>query len=184
MRPGVLLDRDGVLNRVVVREGRGVSPRCFAEFELLPGVGAAVESLREAGLPVVVITNQPDIARGLLERAELERMHEHLRAHVPLDRIYTCIHDDAERCGCRKPRPGLLLRAAAEFHLDLEHTWMVGDSWKDVEAARAAGCRMIFITGAHADAGTSAPERVATSLPEAVKNILRELRTQARSAGI
>ena len=128
MRPGVLLDRDGVLNRVVRRAGRGVSPRSFAEFELLPGVARAVASLREAGLPVLVVTNQPDVARGLLEPAELERMHEHLRRHVQPDEIYACLHDDAERCACRKPRPGLLLRAAIDFRLDLSHTWMVGDS--------------------------------------------------------
>jgi len=172
MRPGVLLDRDGVLSRVVLREGRGVSPRSFAEFELLPGVRVAVQSLRAAGLPVVVVTNQPDIARGLLAPDELERMHAHLRKHVPLERIYTCTHDDADRCACRKPRPGLLLRAAAEFQLDLERSWMVGDSWKDVEAARAAGCRMIFVAGAHAESGTSRPERVAVSLPDAVEMIL------------
>lgn len=182
MRPGVLLDRDGVLNRVVLREGRSVSPRAFAEFELLPGVGAAVESLRQAGLPVVVITNQPDISRGVLPPAELERMHEHLRAHVPLEQIYTCIHDDADRCSCRKPRPGLLLRAAAEFQMDLERSWMVGDSWKDVEAARAAGCHMIFIAGAHtpqSERATRAPERVAASLPEAAKVILRAVASGA-----
>jgi D-glycero-D-manno-heptose 1,7-bisphosphate phosphatase len=175
MRPGVLLDRDGVLSRVVLREGRGVSPRSFAEFEFLPGVRAAVASLRGVGLPVVVVTNQPDIARGLLQPEELERMHEHLRAHVPVDRIYACTHDDADGCACRKPRPGLLLRAAAEFHLDLERSWMVGDSWKDVEAARAAGCRMIFVAGAHAEPGTSQPERVAVSLPDAVEIILNEV---------
>jgi D-glycero-D-manno-heptose 1,7-bisphosphate phosphatase len=175
MRPGVLLDRDGVLSRVVLREGRGVSPRSFAEFEFLPGVRAAVASLRGVGLPVVVVTNQPDIARGLLQPEELERMHEHLRAHVPVDRIHACTHDDADGCACRKPRPGLLLRAAAEFHLDLERSWMVGDSWKDVEAARAAGCRMIFVAGAHAEPGTSQPERVAVSLPDAVEIILNEV---------
>ncbi len=173
MRPGVLLDRDGVLNRVVVREGRGVSPRSFAEFDLLPGVAGAVASLRAAGLPVLVVTNQPDIARGRLTPAELDRMHQHLRDRVPVDHIYSCIHDDADRCACRKPQPGLLLRAAAEFHLDLERTWMVGDSWKDVEAARAVGCRMIFVAGLHADAGTSKPERVAVSLPDAAEIILR-----------
>ncbi|MCL4523806.1 MAG: HAD family hydrolase [Acidobacteria bacterium] len=176
MRPGVLLDRDGVLNRAVVREGRGVSPRLFAEFELLPGVSAAVTALRDAGLPVVVVTNQPDIARGLLAPAELERMHQHLRARVPLEHIYTCVHDEADRCDCRKPRPGMLLRAAAEFQLDLVSSWMVGDSWKDVEAAGAVGCRMIFVTGAHSDAGTSRPQCVAVSLPDAVEIILNEVR--------
>ncbi len=182
MRPGVLLDRDGVLNSVRVRLGRGFSPRRFAEFKLLPGVAAAVARLREAGQPVVVVTNQPDIARGLLQPAELERMHEFLRGHVPVDRIYTCPHDDSDHCTCRKPLPGLLLRAATDFHLDLEHTWMVGDSWKDVEAARAAGCRMIFIAGAYSDAGSSKPEHVAASLPEAAKIILRELQ-KLRVAG-
>ncbi len=184
MRPGVLLDRDGVLNSVVVRFGRGFSPRRFAEFKLLPGVAAAVVRLREAGQPVVVVTNQPDISRGLLAPDELERMHEHLRGHVPVDRIYTCTHDDSDHCTCRKPRPGLLLRAAADFHLDLEHTWMVGDSWKDVEAARAAGCRMILIAGPHADAGSSKPEHVAASLPEAAKMILWELQKLKVAGGL
>jgi len=184
MRPGVLLDRDGVLNSVVVRFGRGFSPRRFAEFKLLPGVVAAVALLRAAGLPVVVVTNQPDIARGLLQPAELERMHEFLRGHVPVDRIYTCPHDDSDHCTCRKPRPGLLLRAAAEFQLDLEHTWMVGDSWKDVEAARAAGCRMIFIAGPYTDAGSSKPEHMAASLPEAAKMILRELQKMKAAGGL
>ncbi|HEV8384922.1 MAG TPA: HAD family hydrolase [Candidatus Acidoferrales bacterium] len=175
MRPGVLLDRDGVLNRVVVREGRRVSPRSLAEFELLPGAARAVASLRGAGLPVVVVTNQPDVARGLLAPEELARMHEHLRRRVQPDEIYACLHDDADGCACRKPRPGLLLRAAADFHLDLARSWMVGDSWKDVEAAQAAGCRMIFIPAPHADAGASKPRRVAVSLPDAAEMILAEL---------
>ncbi len=183
MRPGVLLDRDGVLNSVLVRFGRGFSPRKFAEFELLPGVAAAVALLRKAGLPVLVVTNQPDIARGLLRPAELERMHEFMRVHVSVDRIYSCTHDDSDDCICRKPRPGLLLRAAAEFHLDLVHSWMVGDSWKDIEAARAAGCRSIFVAGPHADAGRSKPERTAASLPEAAKMILREMRKEKVADG-
>ncbi len=173
MRPGVLLDRDGVLNRVVLRNGRGVSPRSFAEFELLPGVARAVASLRAAALPVLVVTNQPDVTRGLLDPAELARMHEHLRRHVQPDEIYACLHDDADGCACRKPRPGLLFRAAADFHLDLARTWMVGDSWKDVDAARAAGCRIIFVAGPHADPGTSRPSQVAVSLADAVEMILR-----------
>jgi D-glycero-D-manno-heptose 1,7-bisphosphate phosphatase len=111
-------------------------------------------------------------------------MHEFLRGHVPVDRIYTCPHDDSDHCTCRKPLPGLLLRAATDFHLDLEHTWMVGDSWKDVEAARAAGCRMIFIAGAYSNAGSSKPEHVAASLPEAAKIILRELQKLKVAGGL
>lgn len=175
MRPGVLLDRDGVLNAAVVRDGRGASPRNFVEFQLLPGVSAAVASLNCAGLPAIVVTNQPDIARGLLEPEQLARMNDFLRSHVPLEHIYTCIHDDRDGCDCRKPRPGLLLRAAAEFHLDLERSWMVGDSWRDIDAARAAKCRMIFVAGPHAVAGTHRPDCVVRSLPEAAAMILREL---------
>jgi D-glycero-D-manno-heptose 1,7-bisphosphate phosphatase len=180
MRPGVLLDRDGVLNRVVLRDGRGASPRSFAEFELLPGAARAVASLRAAGLPVLVVTNQPDVARGFLAPAELARMHEHLRRRVQPDEIYACLHDDADRCDCRKPRPGLLLRAAADFQLDLARSWMVGDSWKDVEAARAASCRMIFVAAPHADAGTSRPRRIAVSLADAAEIILAELSAKVK----
>ena len=175
MRPGVLLDRDGVLNRVVLRDGRGASPRSYAEFQLLPGVARAVASLRRAGLPVIVVTNQPDVARGLLAPAELARMHEHLRSRVAPDEIYACLHDDADGCDCRKPRPGLLLRAAADFHLDLARSWMVGDSWKDLGAASAAGCRMIFVRALHAEIGEHAPQRVAVSLADAAEIILSDL---------
>ncbi len=176
MRPGVLLDRDGVLNRLVARAGRRVAPRRVSEFALLPGATAAVERLRRAGLPVGVVTNQPDIARGLLAPAELERMHELLRREIRLDGIYVCAHDDADGCDCRKPRPGLLRAAAEYLKLDLARTWMVGDSWKDVDAARAAGCRMIFIQSPQSDARECRLERVAASVEEAAEMILKEMR--------
>jgi D-glycero-D-manno-heptose 1,7-bisphosphate phosphatase len=176
MRAGVLLDRDGVLNRLVTRDGRGVSPRRVSEFALLPGAAEAVGRLRRAGLPVGVVTNQPDIARGLLAREELERMHELLRRELRLDGIYVCGHDDADGCDCRKPRPGLLRAAAEELSLDLAESWMVGDSWKDVEAARSAGCRAILIRAADSDGRECCPERVAGSVEEAAEMILREVR--------
>jgi len=145
-RPAVFLDRDGVLNRLVMRDGRGASPRRLADFRLLPGAGTAVRALRGAGFLVIVVTNQPDVARGVLDAAELGRMHEILAAKLGVDAIYACTHDDENGCCCRKPRPGLLLRAGEELNVDLPASYMIGDSWRDVGAGRAARCRTVLVS--------------------------------------
>ncbi len=184
MRRAVFLDRDGVLNRTVLREGRAVSPRKLAEFELLPRVREAVEALKRAELLAIVVTNQPDIARGQLDRAELERMHERLREQVPVEAIYTCPHDDADGCACRKPKPGLLLRAAQEWNAGLAESFLVGDSWKDVLAGKTAGCTSILIAPRSAPAVSTANFQAPT-LEEAAALILAAVeKTEAPSAAV
>lgn len=175
MRSAAFLDRDGVLNKLVVRDGRAGSPRTLDEFELLPGVGSAVEALRRAGLLVVVVTNQPDVARGLLVLPELERMHGRLRALLPVDSVYTCPHDDADGCLCRKPKPGLLLQAAWELQISLKDSWLVGDSWKDIEAGKAASCTTLLVQSSDLNPGRIAPNLVVSNLPAAAQAILRGL---------
>ncbi len=145
MQQAVFLDRDGVLNRLVLRDGREASPRTMAEFALLPGVRCAVEALRAAELLVIVVTNQPDVARSAVSAEELEGMHARLLRSVPVDAIYTCPHDDRAACVCRKPKSGLLLRAAEELNINLEESWMVGDSWKDIHAGKGCGCACVLI---------------------------------------
>src|SRR3989442_8917037 len=139
MRRAVFLDRDGVLNRLVARDGQSVSPRRLAEFALLPGVRPAVAALQRASLLVIVVTNQPDLARGALAPAELERMHDRLLKAVPIDAIYACPHDDRNGCTCRKPNPGLLRRASLDWNIHLETSFLVGDTWKDIAAGQAGG---------------------------------------------
>jgi len=165
-----------VLTRLVQRDGRAVSPRALAEFAVLPGTCAAVEALRRADLLAVVVTNQPDIARGALAPAELRRMHDRLVRAVPLDAIYTCTHDDADGCPCRKPKPGLLVRAAEELQVSLKNSWMVGDRGKEFEAGKAAGCSTLLVEAAGGSPAGIAADFVVSDLAAAVEVILQQCR--------
>jgi D-glycero-D-manno-heptose 1,7-bisphosphate phosphatase len=176
-RPAVFLDRDGVINRAFVREGIPHPPRSLEEVEILPDVPAALNRLKTHGYSLIVVTNQPDVARGSASRKSVERIHGWLESRLPIDAILACFHDDADGCDCRKPKPGLLQRAARAWDLDLSSSFMVGDRWRDVEAGRRAGCRTFFIDrGYRADRGhersaSSCDFRVG-SLSEACATIL------------
>lgn len=175
MRPAAFLDRDGVLNKLVVRNGRAGSPRTSEEFALLPGVVLAVKVLRRAGLLVVVVTNQPDVARGFLTPVELERVHERLRQLVSVDAIYTCLHDDEHGCSCRKPKPGLLLRASKELGISLRTSYLVGDSWKDIAAGQGAGCKTFLVRTPDNNSTDIGADRVVPTLQVAAELIAGEL---------
>lgn len=172
MRRAVFLDRDGVLTRSEVRDGKPYAPRRLEDLELLPGVAETTRALRDAGWLRVVVTNQPDIATGKLDPAVLAAMHDQLRAWLPLDDIRTCCHTDADACDCRKPKPGLLLAAARELDIDLRASFMVGDRWRDVSAGKAAGCRTIFLDYGYAEGLRDVPDFVVKSLSEAGRIIL------------
>jgi D-glycero-D-manno-heptose 1,7-bisphosphate phosphatase len=120
LRRAVFLDRDGVINRCEVRDGKPYAPRRLNDFRLLPGATSAVHALKQAGLIVIVVTNQPDIGNGLVEAATVEAMHEKLRRRLPVDAIMTCPHRQNAGCACRKPKPGMLIEAAKKWHIDLE----------------------------------------------------------------
>ncbi|HET9985389.1 MAG TPA: HAD-IIIA family hydrolase [Longimicrobiales bacterium] len=141
----VFLDRDGVLNAVVLRDGRPASPRTPDELVVEAGAAAAVRRLRECGYLVFAVTNQPDVARGLLTEAALAELMSRVEAEIPLDDWRSCIHDDVDGCECRKPRPGMVQGLARVWGVDLAASYLVGDSWKDMEAGRAAGCRTILL---------------------------------------
>ena len=172
MRRAVFLDRDGVLTRSEVREGKPFAPRQLVDFELLPGVAEAVRALHGADWRLVVVTNQPDVATGKIDRSVLDAMHARLREWLPLDDIRVCLHVDADACDCRKPKPGLLLAAARELDLALADSFMVGDRWRDVSAGKAAGCRTIFVDCGYAEPLREPPDFVVRNLPEATALIL------------
>jgi len=172
-RGAIFLDRDGVLNDLVLRDGHWVSPRRVADVRLSTGVVEAIERARGLAMPLFIATNQPDIARGLLEPDELAAMMERIRAHIAVDDVAICPHDDADRCACRKPAPGLLTTLAARWGVDLRHSFMVGDSWKDVEAGRRAGCRTILID--RAGAGARSADHTVASLAAAIDVIEAQL---------
>ena len=182
MTRAAFLDRDGVINRAFVRGGRPYAPRTVEEFELLPGVTEAVGALRAAGFLVVVVTNQPDVATGLQRREDVDAMHERIRREVGVDDIRVCFHVDADACACRKPKPGMLLDAAADWGVDLAHSFMIGDRWRDVHAGHAAGCRAIFIDYGYDERRPDPPFELAGTLLEASELVLynRQLPPPAR----
>lgn len=164
--PAVFLDRDGTL----------VYPRHYParpeELVLYSNLGPGLRALRDNGFRLVVITNQSGIARGYFSPDDLARMHQHLRVclaaqGVTLDGIYHCPHapdgvvpDLARTCACRKPRPGMLLQAAADLDIDLDRSWMVGDILDDIQAGNSAGCRTILV-----DLGTEFPPTASRRCP-------------------
>ena len=169
-RRAVFLDRDGVLNEVAVENGVPRSPRRADEFRVAAGSLEAIEWLRASGLHVFVASNQPDVARGNLAPDELARMTATLRRTLPLDEVAICPHDDSDGCTCRKPQPGLLVTIAERWGVDLSQSYMVGDSWKDVEAGHRAGCHTILLRRAYN--ASARADTVVNSLGEAVEFIL------------
>jgi len=170
----VFLDRDGVINRALERAGKPYPPTTLAEFEILPEVPAALRKLKAAGFLLIVATNQPDVGRGTLAREVVEKIHAHLLAQLPVDRVETCFHagQGASDCDCRKPKPGMLLRAAKELNIDLTQSWMVGDRWRDVDCGHAAGCQTVFIDRDYTEALKVKPDFSARNLAAAADIIL------------
>ena len=165
----VFLDRDGVINRAYMRGGVARPPASTDALEILPGVPDALTRLHDAGYRLVVVTNQPDVARGTMTRDAVEAIHDRLRLQLPLDAIRVCYHDDADACTCRKPKPGLLM---AESPVDFAESVMVGDRWRDVEAGRAAGCATVLVGDGYGEPLPHEPDVRVASLAEAADWIL------------
>jgi D-glycero-D-manno-heptose 1,7-bisphosphate phosphatase len=178
VRRAVFLDRDGVINRAVVRDGRPFPPATEDALEVLPGVAEALARLSGAGFRLIVVTNQPDVARGTQRRDVIDRMHARLGSELPIDDFRICDHDDADGCACRKPKAGLLEAAARDAGLSLDQSFMVGDRWRDVEAGRRAGCTTIFIDRGYDECRPDHPDAVVESLGEAADWILSRLRSE------
>jgi len=168
----IFLDRDGVINRAIIRNGMPHSPADVAEMEILPGVPEALHRLRAAGFRLIIITNQPNVARGVQTRASIEAIHLRMRQTLELDDIRVCYHDDADGCPCRKPAAGMLLDAARDEDIDLSASFMIGDRWRDVEAGRRAGCKTIFIDYGYAEPEPARFDFKAESLAASVEWIL------------
>lgn len=171
----VFLDRDGVINRALVRDGKPYPPGSLAEFEILPGVADACARLKRAGFLLVVATNQPDVGRGTLSRDLVETIHLQMSKELSLDGVEVCYHPGkgASTCDCRKPQPGMLIRAARQLGIDLKRSWMVGDRWRDIDCGHAAGCRTILVDYGYSESLRQKPDYRVTGLPEAAELILK-----------
>jgi len=184
MLKAVFLDRDGVINRKAPTEDEYVTR--WEEMEILPGVAEAIALLQRSGFQVYILTNQRSVAKGLLTIRELEALHEQLCSWLAqrgagIDGVYYCPHDLAPPCDCRKPKPGMILRAAREHNVELRTSWMVGDSISDMEAGRQAGCQTVYVSSNGKPAG-NAVDLVAPSLLTAAHRI-RERTAAAHGDG-
>ncbi len=175
-RRAVFLDRDGVINRAIVRDGAPHSPATLDELQIFPDVPAALRKLKQLGFQLLVITNQPDVSRGTRSREAVEDINNKLAASLPLDAIMVCYHSDEDNCACRKPKPGLIFDAARKYDIDLSVSYLVGDRWRDIEAGKSAGCTTIWIDAGYRE---SQPVRGADarvgSLREATEWIIHSL---------
>jgi D-glycero-D-manno-heptose 1,7-bisphosphate phosphatase len=174
MNKAAFLDRDGVINQKAQTEDEYVT--CWEEMKILPGVAEGICLLNKGGFRVIVVSNQRGVAKGLITAAELDSIHQRMceeltNAGAIIDGVYYCPHELQPPCACRKPRPGMLLEAARTHAIDLTISWMIGDSDKDVEAGREAGCRTVRLLRSN-ETWNGTADLVARSLLEATRKIL------------
>jgi D-glycero-D-manno-heptose 1,7-bisphosphate phosphatase len=172
-KPAVFLDRDGVLVRGEIRDGKLYAPRRLEDFRLLPGAAESVRALRDHGFLTIVVTNQPDIGNGFVAAETVEAMHAIMRRKLPLDAIEVCPHRQTDGCACRKPKAGLLLAAAERFSVDFSASFMVGDRCSDIVAGRSVGCYTLFVDRGYDRCTDVRPDAVVRSVRQAVGHILR-----------
>ncbi len=181
-KPAVFLDRDGVVNRTFVRDGTPYPPVTLDAVEILAGVPDALKRLSDQDLPLIVVTNQPDVARGDQRRDTVEAINALLKSKLPmLTAFYVCYHDTPDRCNCRKPAPGLLKNAAAEHRIDLARSFMVGDRWSDVVAGAAAGCKTFLFDVPYSQCQRCTPDYIVADLSQAADRILSLLAARTAS---
>lgn len=179
-RRAVFFDRDGVLNRAVVVEGKPYPPASVDVVEVPADVPTLVSRLKQFGLLAIGVTNQPDVARGTQSRQAADALNEHVARLVGLDALASCYHDNSEGCACRKPRPGMLLDAAARWGIDLDRSFLIGDRWRDVDAGRQAGVRTVFIDYSYREQRPDPPANATVqTLEDAVTWIVDEISREA-----
>jgi D-glycero-D-manno-heptose 1,7-bisphosphate phosphatase len=174
MTRAVFLDRDGVLNEAIVRDGKPYSPKSIEEVVIAADAANALRTLHGAGFRLIMATNQPDIARGNIARERVLEINRYICSKLAIDAVEICEHDDADQCDCRKPKPGMLIRAAERDGIELSESFMIGDRWRDIEAGRRANCRTVLIGDGYGEVVKPKPDVAVDSLSEAVAWIITE----------
>lgn len=172
MKRAVFLDRDGVLNRAILVQGTPKPPKWVEDIEILPGVIDAIQILQRNDYLPVVVTNQPDVARGITTKMHVDAINDYVGAATGINYFYTCFHDDVSRCECRKPSPGLILQASKELGLNTLKSYLVGDRWRDIAAGQSAGCQSFFIDYSYSEQAPEKPFIKVSSLLEAAQLII------------
>ena len=173
MEKAVFLDRDGVINRAIIKNGKPYPPINLDSVEILTGVEKSLIALSALGWKIIVVTNQPDVARGIITKEEVEKINNYMKYLLPITDFYTCYHDDNDFCDCRKPKPSSLTCAAKNYNIDLNKSYMIGDRWRDIEAGNRAGCKTFFIDYSYSEKQPVNYTYRVKSLKEAVDIIIR-----------
>jgi D-glycero-D-manno-heptose 1,7-bisphosphate phosphatase len=171
----IFLDRDGVLNKVILKKGKPHPPASIEELSVPEDVLPALKALKKAGFLLICVTNQPDVRRGVSTYEKVEAINQALNSILPLDDVRTCYHDDSDQCHCRKPKPGLLLQAAEDYSIELQGSFMIGDRWKDIDAGQKAGCKTIWINQHYEESSPHSPDCIVSSMKEASDWILKNI---------
>tara|TARA_B100000749_G_C18176028_1_gene361855 strand:- start:52 stop:576 length:525 start_codon:yes stop_codon:yes gene_type:complete len=164
MKKAVFLDRDGVINKAFIKDGLPKSPNSLNELKILPGVKESILRLKELDFICLVVTNQPDVPRGKINKNTVIEMNNFLKKEIELDDIFVCYHDDKDNCNCRKPKPGLLLQARKKWNVDFKKSFIVGDRWRDIQAGKKVGCKTIFLDYKYKDIKPKNPDFVTDTL--------------------
>ena len=144
-RAAIFLDRDGTLNKAFIKKGLPISPASFSKFKILPGVKSSITKLKKLKYLCLLITNQPDVSRKKIKKKVVIKMNKFIKKKINLDDVFVCYHDDNDNCNCRKPKPGLLIKASKKWKINFKKSFMIGDRWKDISAGKKVGCKTIFI---------------------------------------
>lgn len=171
-KKAIFLDRDGVINKLVMRDGKGRAPYTLEDFELFPGVVEACQKLKEAGFLTIIVTNQPDVARGWVGEDRVHLINDKIKELLPIDDIKICFHTEKDGCDCRKPMAGMLLSSALEWEIDLGSSYMLGDRYGDILAGVTAGCKTFLVGEGDAQGAYPSPDYKVTSLFEGALKIL------------
>ena len=171
MNKAIFLDRDGVINNIILSNGLPISPSNFEEFKILPGVRESISKLKKLNFYCILVTNQPDVSRGKMKKETVIKMNEYVKKELSLNDVYVCFHDDKDKCSCRKPKPGLILDATKKWNINLEKSYMIGDRLKDIDAGTISGCKTIFIDNKYNESIKSKPNYVSKYLLNSVKII-------------
>lgn len=172
MNRAVFLDRDGVINRTIIKDNRPIAPTNARDLQIIEGVSEAITLLRSKNFFVFVVTNQPDIARGNVDIRNVIEINNLLMRDLDIHKIYMCSHDDKDDCNCRKPKDGLFKLASNEYNIELKQSYMVGDRWRDIAAGQSAGCQCLFIDYSYDEKRPELPYTLVDSLIDAAYKII------------
>ena len=175
MKKAAFLDRDGVINRAIIKDGKPLSPNTLNELEILPGVIQSITKLKKLNFVCLVVTNQPNVSRKKIDKNSVIQMNNFLKNEIPLDDFFVCYHDDKDNCDCRKPKPGLLLKAGKKWDVDFKKSFMIGDRWRDIEAGKNVGCKTIFLDYKYSETKPKNPSFVSDTLLNAVHIIEKHI---------